>query len=133
MNKLNILELSNIMFRNKEQWVNVTNEDKEQFFFIFNRYFTKRFPEMAQLLNSKNIDKIQGMDLWFNFMKDKPYPKWFWSKSQNLKSKDSSFLSEYSKVQERFELKDDEMEILVKYHSEELQEELDYIKKIEKQ
>ena len=35
----NILALSNAMFRNKT-WGDVKDEQKEQFFFIFNRYFS---------------------------------------------------------------------------------------------
>ena len=75
-----LIDVANAMFRSKKDWVNIKDEDKEKFFFIFNRYFSKMYPEKSQLLNLKNINKVSSMDIWFHFMKDKPYPGWFWSK-----------------------------------------------------
>ena len=50
--------VGNAMFYKKSDWVNVPDEEKESCFFIFNRYFAKKFPEKSQLLNLKSIDKI---------------------------------------------------------------------------
>ena len=33
------IAISNVMFRNKEDWSKVSDDQKDQFFFIFNRYF----------------------------------------------------------------------------------------------
>ena len=77
-----IIDVANAIFTKKSEWKNITDEDKEKFFFVFNRYFAKKYPEKAQLLNLKNIDKVSAFDLWYQFMLDKPYPKWFWSKSE---------------------------------------------------
>jgi len=76
-----LIDIANAMFRNKKDWVNISIEDKEKYFFIFNRYFSKKYPTKSQLLNNKNIDKSSSLDLWYYFMIDKPYPNWFWSKS----------------------------------------------------
>jgi hypothetical protein len=38
------------------------------------------------LINNKLINKSIGLDLWYYFMLDKPYPKWFWSKSKKIES-----------------------------------------------
>ncbi len=76
-----LIDIANAMFRNKKDWVNISIEDKEKYFFIFNRYFSKKYPTKSQLLNNKNIDKSSSLDLWYYFMLDKPYPNWFWSKS----------------------------------------------------
>jgi hypothetical protein len=53
----NLLEVSNIMFKDKSNWIKVTDEEKSAYFFIFNRYFSKKYPDFSQLLNSKEIDK----------------------------------------------------------------------------
>lgn len=91
-----LIDVANAMFRNKKDWVNISIEDKEKFFFIFNRFFSKKYPTNSYLLNNKNIDKASALDLWYYFMLDKPYPNWFWSKSgksdQSIDKKDFELL-----------------------------------------
>jgi hypothetical protein len=123
----NILEISKALFKDKDKWKYVTDEQKEQFFFIFNRFFSKKHPQMSQLLNDKSINKIVGLDLWFNYFLDKPYPQWFWSKSP--KSNSEGEVEEIYKLKQIFDLKDSEFDFLIKNFSDEIQEELDYIKK----
>lgn len=125
----NILEISKAMFTNKEHWKWVTSEQKEQFFFIFNRFFAKRYPHLSQLINDKNIDKSIGMDLWFNFMKNKPYPQWFWSKSKKItKSDDTSDFIEQIRLEHN--ITNQEMDFLKEFHTEEVNEEINYLKQI---
>jgi len=128
----NILAISKCMFQNRNDWIYVTEEQKKYFFFIFNRYFSKKYPDMAQLLNDKDMDKSLGMDLWFHFMENKPYPKWFWSK--NEKSKEESILTEEEKdlLISKFGFKFEELDMLITYHLDEVKEELKYIKEQKK-
>jgi len=125
----NILAISNAMFKNKKDWKLVTDEQKEQFFFIINRYFSKKYPDYAQLMNKKQTNKIIGMDLWFEFMKDKPYPKWFWSKAKEDSSKKEFTDKELFELQKKLDLKKDEIDFLIKHHKDEVIEELEYLKK----
>ena len=53
-----LIDVANAMFTNKRNWVNISDEDKERNFFIFNRYFAKKYPEKSQLLNLKVIDQL---------------------------------------------------------------------------
>jgi len=78
----------NAMFRNKNNWKYVTSDQKIKYFFIFNRYFSKKYTTNSQLLNNKNVDKSTSLDLWYYFMLDKPYPNWFWSKSPKFEKTD---------------------------------------------
>ena len=128
----NILAISNVMFRNKEDWSKVSDDQKDQFFFIFNRYFSKKYPIESQLLNSKSIDKTIGMDLWFHFMKSKPYPKWFWSKPKEEKSKSDISVQEIKRLLIHLQIKSEELDFLIKHHKDEIIEELEYLKKIDK-
>ncbi len=125
----NVLEISKAMFTNKQNWKYVTDEQKEQFFFIFNRYFSKKYPHLSQLINLKNIDKSIGMELWFNFMKDKPYPQWFWSKTKKTTkvSDDSEIIDEIIKING---LSKQEIEFISNNYADELEEEINYIKQI---
>ena len=105
--KKNLLQISNIMFKDRSKWSEVTDEEKGDFLFIFNRFFSKRYPEFSQLLNISGTNPVVGMDLWFNFMKDKPYPQWFWSKSaQNEKSE---------KIWEKLGLNEEEYKIIERF------------------
>ena len=83
-----LIDVANAMFRNKKDWKNITDLYKEKFFFIFNRYFSKKYTTKSQLLNNKNVDKSTSLDLWYYFMLDKPYPNWFWSKSPKFEKTD---------------------------------------------
>jgi hypothetical protein len=128
----NLLAISKCMFQERNRWEFVTDEQKNDHFFIINRYFSKQYPYLAQLLNDKTTDKVAGMDLWFYFMEGKPYPKWFWSKSE--KSKDDSIFSEkeINSLLNKFDIKQEELNLLIKYHLDDLKEELKYIKDGEK-
>lgn len=127
----NLLGVTNVMFKNHSDWKYVTDEQKIKYFFIVNRLLSKKYPEISQLLNDKHIDYSVGMDLIFLFMKDKPYPKWFWSKTE--KKKDFIFSDEeLTLIKNNFEFKDSELEFIIKFHSDELKEEIKYLKNLYK-
>ena len=128
----NVLAISKCMFQERKNWKFVTDEQKESFFFIFNRYFSKKYPYLSQLLNDKTTDKVSGRDGWFYFMEGKTYPKWFWSKSE--KSKDDSLFTEkeVNSLLNKFDIKQEELDLLITYHLDEVKEELKYIKDGEK-
>lgn len=125
-----LIDVANAMFRNKSDWEKITDEDKEKYFFIFNRYFSKMYPEKSQLLNLKNINKITSMDLWYHFMLKKPYPKWFWSKSEKPKSVISD--KDIKLLVRKLNIKVLDVEYLIENHFEFVEEELKYYKEVEK-
>jgi hypothetical protein len=128
----NIFSIFNIITKDKEKWKYVTDKQKEEFFFIFNRFFSKRYVEYSHLLNVKNIDKVVAMDLWYHFMKTEPYPRWFWSKSDK---NDKNILSnsEYKLLLRHFFIKPEDLDYLINYHFDFIKDELDYLKKLNKQ
>lgn len=123
-----ILEVANAMFKNPADWKNIDDSDKKTYFFIFNRYMSKKYPELSQLLNDKLQDEIAGMNLIHAFLSRKPYPKWFWSKAEKKAEKSLFSDKELVSLQQKFEFTDAELEILIMYHSAEIKEELKYIK-----
>jgi hypothetical protein len=124
--------VGNAMFYKKGDWVNIPDEEKESCFFIFNRYFAKKYPEKAQLLNLKTINKVTAMNLWYQFMLDKPYPNWFWSKSDKA---EKSVISDkdYKLLLQKLKIKDLDLDYLIMNHFEFIKEELKYYKSIEKE
>lgn len=126
----NLLEIANSIFKKRDNWKFVKDEQKIKWFFIINRMFSKLYPEKAQLLNLKNIDKVLAMDLWFHFMKTQPYPSNFWSKTpkqeKELPEKDYKLLLKGLKV-DQFDL-----DYLIEKFPDFIKEELAYFKKLEK-
>jgi prolyl oligopeptidase PreP (S9A serine peptidase family) len=127
----NLLAITNTIFNNKSDWKWATDEQKETYFFIINRMMSKKYPTKAQLFNIKNIDKVSSMNLWYQFMLDKPYPKWFWSKSK----KENSSISEkdFKLLISKLKIKDLDLHYLIEKHFDFIKEELNYYKNLEKQ
>lgn len=128
----NLKLVADAIFTKKVNWEDITDEEKESSFFIFNRYFSKKYPEKSQLLNLKNIDKISGMDLWYHFFKNKPYPSWIWSKSD---AKEKSIISEkdFILLLEKLKIKDIDLNYLIDKHLDFIKEELKYYKSLQKE
>jgi hypothetical protein len=126
-----LVDVFNAIMR-KGNWDSITAEEKEKNFFIFNRFFSKRYVEYSNLLNVKNIDKVVAMDLWYHFMKTEPYPRWFWSKSDK---NDKNILSnsEYKLLLRHFFIKPEDLDYLINHHFDFIKDELDYLKKLNKQ
>lgn len=126
-----LIDIANAMFKKKSDWVNITDDDKEKFFFIFNRYFSKKYPDKAQLLNLKTIDKVSSLDLWYYFMLDKPYPDWFWSKSEKSSKQEISD-KDYKLLLQKLKIKDIDLDYLIEYHIDFVKSELKHFKEINK-
>jgi hypothetical protein len=128
----NIKIVADAIFTKKVNWSDISEEDKEMSFFIFNRYFSKKYPEKAQLLNLKTIDKSTAMELWYQFFKNKPYPNWLWSKSDE---KEKSIIAEkdYKLLLEKLKIKDLDLDYLIENHLDFIKEELKYYKSLQKE
>lgn len=129
----NLLSIFKVFFKDRQNWRFVTDKQKQDYFFIFNRYLSKKYLKQAKLLNNKNIDKVSAMNIWFNFLKNEPYPNWFWSKSTEKKEKEILTKSEYNELLKTFNIKSYDMDFLINEHPDFIKEEVDRIKKIQKQ
>lgn len=131
-----ITDVANAMFKFKNNWIynregdKITDDDKIKFFFIYNRYFCKIYPEKAQLLNLKNIDKVVAMDLWFHFMKNEPYPSNFWSKTPKKESVIPD--KDYKLLKRKLKVDSFDLDYLILNYPDFIKEELTYFKKLEK-
>ena len=130
-----ITAVSNAMLRYKDEWKDVSDELKEKWFFVMNRYLSKDYPEQAFLLNQKTVDKVAAMNIWRAFLMNKPYPKHLWSKVEKTEKNVKSVILEkdYELLISKLEIMKDELDLLIKYNLEEVKEELKYFKSQEKE
>lgn len=122
--------VANAMFY-KKGWDSVPDIEKESCFFIFNRYFSKKYPEYSQLLNNKSVDKISCMNIWYKFMLDKPYPSWFWSKSSLKKEKTKISNKDFNLLLNKLNIKDSDLIYLIDNNIDFIKSELKYWKSLE--
>lgn len=115
--------LTTIIFQNKKDWNMLTNSDKESLFFIFNRYMSKMYPKQAQAFNTKGIDKITAMDIWFQFLRSQVrIPQWFWKGPTKKKDPD---LKGWQILQEfNTELSINDIYLLIELFNKETKEEI---------
>lgn len=103
-----LLAVFKAMVSDRYMWQYVTDQQKADFFFIINRYMSKKEHRIAQMLNRKGIDPVLGMDLLFNYFDKKPYPGWFWSKSDKKPSNGPS-KAEKAIVMKHYEISEREI------------------------
>lgn len=124
----NLSNIHNIFFHKRENWKYVTDEMKSKYSFIFNRFLSKEYPEEAEFLNHKLQNKISVINLWFSYMKNKPYPSKFWSKSSKVDSIIEK--SDFNLLKKKLSLnKDEDLIYLINNHFDIIKEELKWYKK----
>lgn len=126
-------DLSSVMkkiFIDRSEYKNISIKDKESFFFIINRYITKRYPNVSISLNMKNINKSLALDLLFlKVNKDNYYHTWIWDRKKTKTAKGELSNSDISLLIKELELKDmSDIDLLYKTNREELIKTLKEIK-----
>lgn len=129
---VDLTKVGRAMFNNKGLWVDITKEEKEEAFFIFNRYLSKKYPFLAEKLNTKSSDKEICMDIWFRFLYDKPFPQDFWSKVDGKKEKTFYTENDIHRLMKNNNLDKTDVYYLIEHNEELIKEELKYYKQIDK-
>lgn len=133
---VNLKEIGDAIFSHKEKWGNISEKEKNEAFFIFNRYFSKKYPEFASMLNNKKTDKNIGMDLWFHFMDkyEKKYPNWLWKKADSKKEEKKLISDEdFNILLDRLKIKKIDLLYLIEHNIDDIKKELKRFKKIDEQ
>lgn len=129
-----MLDVSKALFSgNDRTWSLISDKDKEECFFIFNRYLAKGYIKEAGFLNlnKDHINAVSSMNLWFHFMKGKGYPKWFWSKPPKVvKEKDKITKDDFDLLLKKFKIKAIDLDYLIENHFKFVKDELKYFKSI---
>ena len=130
--KIDFTNVVDSIFKNKNQYSKLTDEDKRKFFWIINRKFGVRYIKQSQFLNTRFIDKESCMDIWYLFFKNaRAIPSWYWAKSKK-KIKNSKIPSSDRKLLlENTNLNDNDIEFMIEYYIDDLQYEIKKLKRLE--
>lgn len=120
----NLLAITNCLFKDKKNWLFVTKEQKETFFFPINRLLSKQYPIQSQLINNKYTDKAAALDCWFLFFSNKPYPSWMWSKKEKTKKDE-----DYKDLLKIHDINEKDLSLLKFIANDLLKEEINYLNK----
>jgi len=123
-----LVDIFNSMTK-RTNWDKITDDEKEKSVFIFNRLLSKKYIEQSQLLNLKSIDKVSSMNIWYEFMKTQPYPRWFWSKSSKSE-KDKVNSKDFHILLTKLNIKPYDLNYLIDKHYDFVKDELNYLKKL---
>ena len=127
--------IGDFIFKYKDKYKDLSDEDKEKFFFIMNRKFARRYPKHAQFFNYKNMDKSSALDVWYHFFikqRTMDIPSWYWFKLSGKKEKSILKKEEVEFFLEFYDLKRDDLNFLIEHHSEELTDEVKKFRKFNK-
>lgn len=141
MEKYEFTHIVNFLFKTRDKYENLSDEDRERLFFIVNRSFAREFPIHAEFFNKKKIDKSNAMDIWLGFCHKKRFnniPKWWsWGKPK-FKTKTTKSIStiikkdEIKYLAEFYDISEEDVLYLVENHTAEIKEEVKKLRKFNK-
>lgn len=108
----------------RNQYKSIPNSMKEKYFFIVNRFLSKKYLNFSEKFNYKNIqDKSILMDLWWLYLRDKEEKSsyWVWP-TKKTSNKKVNFISEMLKISKS------ESEFLINNFPSNIEEEIKYFK-----
>lgn len=134
MAKIDFITLANIIFKDKEKYKFVSDEEKETNFFVLNRKFAIKYLKQAQFFNSKNIDKSSAIDIWYqiHYKTTNGTPSWWWKTKQSAKLKSEFSNNDLKLIKTHHNISDNDINFLIKFSSDKLKEEIKRLKKFDK-
>ena len=133
MAKIDFITLANIIFKDKNKYKFVSDEEKESNFFKLNRKFAFKYIKQAQFFNNKNVDKPSALDIWYQifYKTTNGTPKWWWQTKQPIKSKSEFNPKELKLIKNYYNINDNDVDFLIKFYNENLKNDILRLKKFE--
>jgi len=99
--KVNLKDVLDLLFVKRNEFKNLSDENKQKFGFIINRLLSRKYPDVSLNLNYKTKDYITVLNIWWLilFNENKNYHSWIWPSSQK-KNKNND--EEISMMMERY-------------------------------
>jgi len=130
--KVDFEKVVDCIFKSKSEYYKLTDKNKEDFFWIINRKFGVEYPDLANKLSSKHIDKASALDIWFEKFKNaRSIPSWYWSKSTPKDKEDRLTKSERTLLLENTNLTNEDIDFMIKNYFEDLEFEIKKFKRLE--
>ena len=131
MAKVDFITLSNIIFKDKDKYKFISDEEKETNFFMLNRKFAFKYLKQAQFLNNKNVNKASAIDIWYQifYKTTNGTPAWWWKTKATPKEKSKFPSADIKLIKDYYELTDDDMKFLITYYEEKMKDDIKRIKK----
>ena len=125
------MQIIDCIFVNKQNYRNISDEDKIQAFYMINKKFSIQFPNTAMKLNDKSIDRATALDTWFmKFKNEQGIPYWYWAKSKSKKDKVKKLSGpDTKKIKEEYELNDNDFDFIQDNFADDLDYELKMLKR----
>jgi hypothetical protein len=122
------------IFKKKDEYKKLSDEDKEKNFFIINRKFARGFPSHAQYVNNKSVDRASALDIWYQFFIKKRtngIPSWYWFKQETKREKSIITKDDVELLMQFYDIKERDVDFLIKYYPEDVKEEVKKFHKFE--
>lgn len=137
MAKVDFITLANIIFKDKDKYTFVSNEEKEDAFFKLNRKFAFKYLKQAQFFNNKIIDKATVIDLWYQifYKTTNGTPQWWWKTKQisKLQTKSNISTTDIKMIKTIYNINDKDVDFLIKFFNEKLKNDIERLKKFKKE
>ena len=134
MSKVDFITLANIIFKDKDKYKFVSDEEKETNFFMLNRKYAIKFLKQAQFFNNKNINRASAMDVWYQvfYKTTNGTPQWWWKTKVEAKPKSEFINADIKLVKSHYDITDSDIKFLIKFQPEKLKEDIKRLKKFNK-
>lgn len=137
MAKVDFITLANIIFKDKDKYKFVSDEEKENNFFMLNRKFAFKYLKQSQFFNNKNINKSSAIDIWYQvfYKTTNGTPLWWWntSKSKKEANKEKEInKNDIKLIKEYYNISDRDINFLIKFYNDKLLDDIKRIKKFER-
>jgi len=135
MARVDFITLANIIFKDKSKYKFVSDEEKENNFFVLNRKFAFKYLKQAQFFNNKNINKASAIDVWYQlFYKTiNGVPQWWWQSKQKTKEKSDISNDDIRLIKDYYSFTDNDITFLRHYFNDKMKEDIKRIKKFKKE
>ena len=133
---MDFITLANIIFKDKQKYKFVSDEEKDNNFFMLNRKYAIKYLKQAQFFNNKNVNRASAIDIWYQvfYKTTNGTPPWWWKtkQPQKVKTKSEFINSDIKLIKDYYNLKDVDIDFLIKFYSEKLKEDIKRLKKFKK-
>ena len=132
--QFNFIQIVDSIFKNKKNFNNIPDEDKDVNFFIINRKFSVKYPLLCNSLNSKFINKCNSVDFWSIFFNNTTnIPNWYWAKKKEKEKTSATITNTDKKLLITYlNLKPYDLDFLIKHDLKSVKSELKSIKNFTK-